>query len=110
ILKGIEIYKGKVITYSLCNFAFDVHWTPDDFKKPRLKELAKYYPNRFFNNDYPTYPFPIDSRKTILIKCSLSKDGIERVSFLPVFINSLGQPEILTRKDKRSLEVFNYMN
>ena len=28
ILKGIEVYKGKVIFYSLCNFALDVPVPP----------------------------------------------------------------------------------
>jgi poly-gamma-glutamate capsule biosynthesis protein CapA/YwtB (metallophosphatase superfamily) len=110
ILKGIEIYKGKVITYSLCNFAFDLHLTAQDFQSPKRRELAKIYPNRMWLPDYPTYPFPIDSRKTILLKCLMSKEGIQKVSFLPVFINNKGQPECLDRQDKRSLEVFNYMD
>jgi poly-gamma-glutamate synthesis protein (capsule biosynthesis protein) len=134
ILKGIEVYKGKVIAYSLCNFAFDLNLTPDekfdelllqyrlanyafdlysnegDFKKSKHKELPKVYPNRIYlPEDYPTYVFPVDSRKTILLKCSISKKGIEKVSFLPVFINPQGQPEILTRQNERSVEVFNYM-
>jgi poly-gamma-glutamate capsule biosynthesis protein CapA/YwtB (metallophosphatase superfamily) len=110
ILKGIEIYKSKVITYSLCNFAFDLHITAEDFQSPKRKELAKVYPNRQWFPDYPTYPFPIDSRKTILLKCLISKKGIEKVSFLPVFINRQGQPEILHRQDGRSMEVFKYMD
>ncbi|MFC2067136.1 CapA family protein [Chloroflexota bacterium] len=110
ILKGIEVYKGKVITYSLCNFAFDLHITAKDFESPKRKELAKVYPNRKWFPDYPTYPFPFDSRKTILVKCSISKKGVQKVSFLPVLVNSQGQPEVLKRQDKRSLEVFNYMD
>ncbi|MBI4191001.1 MAG: CapA family protein [Betaproteobacteria bacterium] len=110
ILKGIEVYKGKVITYSLGNFAFDLSLTAEHFETPKRKELLKFYPNRKFFEDYPSYPFPIDSRKTILLKCFISKKGVQRVSLLPVFINNQGQPEILTRKDKKSLEVFDYMN
>lgn len=110
ILKPIEIYKGKVIAYSLCNFAFDNNRTVKEFEAPAFKELVNFYPNRVYDKDYPSYTFPVDSRKTIVVKCIVSKERIQRVSFLPVFINNQGRPEILKRQDKRSLEVFNYMN
>ncbi len=110
ILKPIEVYKGKVITYSLCNFAFDVYRTPEDFRGSRLHELVKYYPNYKYDPQYPSYTFPVDSRMTILLKCSIAKSGIKRVSFLPVYINPTGQPEILKRGDSRSREVYDYMN
>ncbi len=58
---------------------------------------------------YPAYAFPPDSRKTIVAKCVISNKKIGKVSFLPVIINQQSKPEILSRADKRSAEVFKYM-
>ncbi len=108
ILKGIDVYKGKVIFFSLCNFAFD-------FPAGRLAKGAS---RAFYSSigkgwkidpEYPMYGFPADSRKTILVKCILCNKQIERVSFLPVMINKQSQPEIMLRGDKRSSDVFEYM-
>jgi poly-gamma-glutamate capsule biosynthesis protein CapA/YwtB (metallophosphatase superfamily) len=110
ILKGIEVYKGKVILYSLCNFAFDLRFPPDFVESPRFKELRKLLnPDWEIDPDYPTYPFPADSRKTILVKCILSNKQIERVSFLPTMVNKQSQPYLLSRNDKRFDEVVNYI-
>ena len=112
ILKGIEIYAGKVIFYGLCNFALEVHFMTKEFtQSTRFKEVEKNlkpdwnppYP------DYPSYPFHPDSRKTLLAKCVISKRGINKVSFLPVYINKQGEPEILSPADERFGEVVRYM-
>lgn len=107
ILKGIEVYKGKVILYSLCNFGFDLLVEPL-MNSARLKQLQKIYHWKL-DPSYPTYAFPADSRKTIMVKFLLSDKQIQRVSYLPVMINQLGQPEFLPAGDKRSDEVFKYM-
>lgn len=110
VLKGIEVYKGKVIAYCMGNFAFDAYWKPEDFETPMMKKRIGYYLPRTYDPNYPTFPFPVESRKTIILKCQISKAGVERVSFLPAFINGQGQPEPLARADKNHLDVFNYMN
>ena len=57
-----------------------------------------------------TYPFPADSRKTILAKCIISNKMIEKVSFLPVLINKLNQPQVLPQDDANFAEVVKFMN
>ncbi|MFC1988015.1 CapA family protein [Chloroflexota bacterium] len=104
ILKGIETYKGKVIFYSLGNFAMDSPVTRTISGRFRSSS----HPNQP-NLDYPTYKYPVDSRKTIMVKCLISDKKIERISFLPFMINKLGQPEPLSHGDKRSDEVYEYM-
>ncbi|MDP2953859.1 MAG: CapA family protein [Chloroflexota bacterium] len=101
ILKGIEVYRGKTIFYSLCNFGFDSPIT----HRSALKIFYGLEPDP----EYPTYYFPADSRKTILVKCLISAGKISRVSFLPFMINKKGQPEPLPHRDKRSDEIFHYM-
>ncbi len=105
ILKGIEVYKGKVIFFSLSNFRMDLF----------LDRLISSTPNSFsFYNwevdpEYPTYAFPIDSKKSVLIKCNIANKRIQRVAFLPLWINKKAQPELLSRSDPRSDEVYQYM-
>ncbi|MFC1987445.1 CapA family protein [Chloroflexota bacterium] len=104
ILKGIEVYKGKVIIYSLGNFILptdkgDVCIGTILYRGYGVKEY----------DEYPDYGFPVDARKSMVAKCLISDKKIEKVSYLPVMINEHAQPEVLTRSDKRSTEVFDYM-
>ncbi|MBI2988730.1 MAG: CapA family protein [Deltaproteobacteria bacterium] len=101
ILKGIEVYKGKVIFYSLCNF---VSPAPQGYRSP-FKAIY----GMELDPEYPDYDFPVDSRKSIIAKCIIADKKIERVSYLPLMINKRAQPEVLSRSDKRSSEVFDYM-
>ncbi|MBI4330354.1 MAG: CapA family protein [Chloroflexi bacterium] len=102
ILKGIEVYKGKAIFYGLGNFAFDLQ------SSPRVRELMKLY-GVPVDPDYATYPFHVDAKKTILAKCVVVNNKVQRVAFLPVFINKLGQPEIQRRSDTHFDEVLGYV-
>ena len=101
ILKGIEVYKGKVIFYSLCNFVMP---TVQGARSP-LKELH----GVMVDPEYLDYDYHVDARKTILVKCIISAKKIEKVSYLPVMVNRYAQPEVLLRSDKRSSEVFDYV-
>jgi len=108
ILKGIEIYKRKVIFYSLANFALD---PPGAFQEglytsARHKEIQDL--NKHWNTD-DKYPMPPDTRKTLIAKCVIHNKRIERVSFLPVYINTQSEPEIVSIDDERFHEVVLYM-
>ncbi|MBI2986757.1 MAG: CapA family protein [Deltaproteobacteria bacterium] len=102
ILKGIEVYKGRVIIYSMGNFAF---YSPVAGSQSTFKPFYKVKPD----SDYPTYFFPPDCRKSILAKVVIANKKVEQVSFLPAMINKQAQPEVLPRSDKRSNEVHEYM-
>ena len=106
ILKGIEVYKGKIIFYSLNMFAFD--WKK---RKPRWGPLDDSSLRYNFTRDpeYPNYPFVKDAHKTIVAKCIISDKKIQRVSFLPAYINKQSQPYFLTKDDKLFDEVVDYM-
>ncbi len=112
ILKGIEVYKGKVIFYGLGNFALEIHFMTREWaENPHVKLLRKTL-NPDWNPpypDYPSFPFPPDSRKTILVKCTVTGKTISKVSFLPVIINQQGEPEILLPADTLFNEVVDYL-
>jgi poly-gamma-glutamate capsule biosynthesis protein CapA/YwtB (metallophosphatase superfamily) len=109
ILKGIEVYAGKVIFYSLCNFALDLSATKEMLESRRHKEIQKLNPDWQPDPDYPTYYMPTDSRKTVIAKCAISNRELKGVSFLPTYINKQSQPEVLTAKDERFGEVVKYI-
>jgi hypothetical protein len=112
ILKGIEVYSGKVIFYSLCNFALELLFmTAERTANHAFREKAHGL-NPDWNPpypDYPSFPFPSDSRKTLIAKCIISDKKIKRVSFLPTIINQQAEPEILKPDDKRFGEIVKYV-
>ena len=102
ILKAVERYKGKVIFYSIGNFAFD-HNTPLSAAAQALHPGYKDEP------EYAGYRFPADARKTVVVKCLISDKRIQKVSVLPAYINGQAQPQLLSRDDKRFEEVVDYL-
>ncbi len=112
ILKGIEIYKGKVIFHSLCNFV-----TPNKIltsygaTSDVAKEWAIKRKDLFgfdLDPEYPTYPFHTEAKYSAVAKLVVESGKIKRVSYLPLLINKQAQPEFL-KKDSRGQEVFDYM-
>jgi poly-gamma-glutamate synthesis protein (capsule biosynthesis protein) len=105
ILKAVEVYKGKVCFYSMGNF---MTTGSNDTRLPYLWNLYWYQIDPDCMPPLGMYHFPVDSKKTMLVKAIFSKSGVEKVSFLPAFINHRAQPEILKRNDSRFEEVLNY--
>jgi len=111
ILKGIEVYKGKVIFYSLGNFIMDSSLTktwPHVPSRWRKREIL--YNFKIDPEWGATYPFPADARKTIVAKCIVSNKRIEKVAFLPAMINKLNQPQMLDQGDENFAAVVSFMN
>ena len=124
ILKGIEVYRGKAIFFSLCNFCMDL-----PIAGPVATAMAAAMQRPFITDvkidrqnycqighyawevdpEYPTYAFPADSRKSILVKCQIRDKKLSSVSFLPLWISKNGRPTPLSQSDPRSEEVLNYM-
>ncbi len=102
ILKGIEVYKGKPIFYSLCNFV-----QPSYRKGQQTSYKAAY--GIALDEEYLDYDYPVDSRKSIIAKCIISDKKLLRAGYLPLMINKHAQPEVLTRGDPRSGEVYDYV-
>lgn len=109
ILKPIEVYKGKVIFYSLCNFAADLPFTREMLQEKGFKEIQKLNP-KWIPDPECLYNLPPDTEKTIIAKCEISEKSITKVSFLPVYIDrKTAMPEILKSEDERFWEVVKYM-
>ncbi len=109
ILKGIEVYKGKAIFYSLCNFAAELVLPKEVTESASFKEIQALNPGWKPWDEYPFYACPPDSRRTIVAKVIIADGAIRRVSFLPAYINPHAQPEILSSSHGRFHDVVGYM-
>ena len=110
ILKPIEIYRGKPIIYGMANFAFDMYYQPGEFEKPeRMERRERLHPGWTRDPDYPTFPFPVDSRKGMFVNIVVEDRKLTRVAWKPVMINKKSQPAILKRDDLEFDQVVDYM-
>lgn len=107
--KGIEVYKGKAIFYclgSLCltnSRGANFTWNVPPWVHGSLRNYTDLDP------EYPLMPYGKDSTKSLLAKAILSKDGVKRVSFLPIMIDKLYRPEVLRKRDPRFDDIVRYM-
>ena len=118
ILKGIEIYKEKAIFYGLANFARErtvrlPEMVRDGVRLPEIKKGGNELYIRAHTELYDQYPIRYrdnpDRFKTIIAKAVIQNKKIQRVTYIPAHINPNLEPEVLTRKDPRAQEVFDYM-
>jgi len=108
ILKGIEVYKGKAIFYSLCNFATDLRMDAAHAASKSFREIQTLNPQWIPNFDI-LYNCPPDSRMSVVAQARIAGGKIRDVSFLPVFINPMAQPAVLTADDPRFADVLRYL-
>lgn len=108
ILKGVELYKGRPILYSLCNFATDLRMDKAHAESKSFKEIQALSPDWIPDFD-SLYNFPPASRMSMIAKFAVSRRGLERVSLLPLHINRSAQPEVLSAGDARFKEVHTYL-
>ena len=108
ILKGVEVYLGKPIFYSLCNFATDLRMDKAHAESKSFKEIQTLNPNWIPDFD-SLYNFPADSRMTAVIRAVIEDGALKAVRLLPAFVNRDAQPEILARADPRFNQVLAYL-
>ncbi len=110
ILKPIEVYKGKVIVYSMGNFALE---EPGRFfeGKGDLTESKSHQDIAALNPDMKKSKrqMPVDSYKSLFIKCIIDNKEIQKVSFVPVQLDEKAVPHTLTADDPRFHDIVNYM-
>ena len=104
----LKPYKGKVIFYSTNNFAAEIGPRQEsDSGGPPLKLLERY--GVVPDPECPTYFLSRQSRYTFIAKAVIEDGEINRVSYIPCFVNKDAEPEIVTGKEPEGQEVFNYI-
>lgn len=94
ILKGIEIYRGKTIAYSMANFAIDLHMDEAHAKSRGFREIQKLNPD-WLPDFGSRYNFPPGSEMSMMLEARFSKDGISDVRFVPIMIGRDADPKIV---------------
>lgn len=102
--KAIGVHGGKVCFYSLSNFIMS-----STAKSP---EKAAQFERRYgvqLDPDYPHLSYGADAKRSLIAQAVLGEQGVQRVSFLPVLIDTRLRPEPLRRKDPRFDEALRFM-
>ena len=108
IPKAIEVYKGKVIFYSVGAFCMTKPFPSPSWSEPPWAHGAvRNHTDQ--DPDYPLLPYGKDAKRSLLAKAVATKAGITRVSFLPLMMNRQYQPEALVAGDARFADSLRYM-
>ncbi len=116
ILKPIEIYKGKVIFYSLGNFAMtdpnrmerDKRTLRQDMRSSKKhQEMAKI--RKGFGTGGAAKTFPEDCYYSMIAKIDIKDKKIDRVSYLPAYIPDDFKPYAVKREDPLFDTIYEYM-
>ena len=102
--KAIGVHRGKACFYSLSNFIMS-----STAKSP---EKAVAFEKRYgvtLDPDYPHLSYGSDARRSLIAKAVLARDGVKRVSFLPVLIDKQLRPEVLRGGDPRFDDAVRFM-
>lgn len=102
--KAIGVHQGKVCFYSLSNFIMS-----STAKSPDKAALFEKRYGVTLDPDYPHLSYGADAKRSLIAKAVLAKDGVKRVSFLPVLIDKRLRPEVLRRGDVRFDDALRFM-
>jgi len=108
ILKGVEIYQGRPIFYSLGNFATDLRMDMEHAQRKSFREIQALSPG--WEPDFEgLYNFPQDSKKTLVIRIEIRDGALREVSLLPAYINRQAQARLLDPDEAEFNEVTAYL-
>ena len=108
ILKGMEFYKGRPIIHSLANFALDLKMDAKHAASKGFKEIQKLNPDWVPDLD-SSYNFPPDSAMSMIVECTLGREGVQDLRLVPVWIERDAVPRIVPPKDPRFDRILAYL-
>ncbi|MBI2989118.1 MAG: CapA family protein [Deltaproteobacteria bacterium] len=108
LVKGIEIYKGKTIFYSLGNFAEE---SPHHLPPPPGTVSTRSSPKYGYSIHEPgaRYNKQRDKRYTLMVRCLITGKKIQKISFLPGWINDVAEPRFVAHGEPEFQEVVEYV-
>jgi poly-gamma-glutamate synthesis protein (capsule biosynthesis protein) len=106
--KAIEVYKGKTIFYSLGVFAMTKGFPAPSWSEPAWAHGAVRN-HTDLDPAFPLMPYGKDCTLSLLAKAVVTRQGVQRVSFLPMAMDSRYRPEVLAHGTPKFDEVVRYM-
>jgi poly-gamma-glutamate capsule biosynthesis protein CapA/YwtB (metallophosphatase superfamily) len=108
LLKGIEIYRGKPIFYSLGNFAIEQPhiWDPAIVSSASFRHLVSLNPSWDLRQ---LYMLPPVTRLTGVAKLTRQSEASWEVRFLPAWIGEDSAPQILTSASPHFVQVTEFL-
>ena len=81
-----------------------------ELEKPeRIERRQRLHPGWTHDPEYPTFPFPVDSRKGMAVFLEITEGQISKVRWQPTMINKKSQPRLLRRSEPEFDDVLAYM-
>lgn len=112
--KAIAVHSGKVCFYSLSNFIMTTHLKsrlmsqdPTKTAEQAAAAFAKCYGVTVHPDD--PLPYGTDSKRSLIAKAVITREGVKKTSFLPVLIDKQLRPEVLHHGDPRFDDAVNFM-
>ncbi len=102
--KAIETYRGKICFYSLSNFIMSA-----PAPAPAKRSIFEKRYGTPLDPDYPNLAYGTDAKRSLIARAVITRDGIKRVSFLPVLIDKQLRPEVLRHGDPRFDDAVRFM-
>jgi poly-gamma-glutamate capsule biosynthesis protein CapA/YwtB (metallophosphatase superfamily) len=102
--KAIGVHQGKACFYSLSNFIMSSTAKSPD----KAAQFEKRY-GVVMDPDYPHLAYGADAKRSLIARAVIAKDGVKRVSFLPVLIDRKLRPEVLRAGDARFDDAVRFM-
>jgi poly-gamma-glutamate synthesis protein (capsule biosynthesis protein) len=101
VAQAVAMFKGKPCFYGLSSFIF----------RSMPRSVAKRLPNPedVYYRVKADPDNPPNLARSLIAKAVFTRDGIKRISFLPVLIDDKIRPEVLHRGDPRFDDAVNYM-
>jgi poly-gamma-glutamate synthesis protein (capsule biosynthesis protein) len=99
ILRGVEVYKGRPIFHGINHFVTAYTDETDPLSRRARRPRPRRAPSLdFFTPDREVehFPFPRDSRHTMIARVLVDQRGVQQAGFVPCYINERAQPVPVT--------------
>ena len=95
ILRGVEVYRGKPIFHGINHFVAAYTEQTDPLSPAAHRPRPRRAPSLDFftvDREVPHFPFPSESRHTMIARVHADADGIVDAGYVPCYINTSAQP------------------
>ncbi len=103
--KAVTQHGGKFCFHSLGNFMI----TSPPFTKEQARAFCQKY-NVELDPDYPRLRYGRNAHRALVARARLTRDGVEKASFLPVLVDRQLRPEIIPGSDERFAEAVSFLS